>query len=219
MAEIRDITKLKQSLRVAELYFQDNLSQIEISDKVGVSRPTVSRLLQYAKDNGLVKIEIVNPLVDSQVLAQQLTEKYGAEFHVVPNNYAGVTNPQDSVGKYTADFISTIVEPGDIIGIGWGSTIHSVTKQLEEQDVSGIRVVQLKGSISHSQEKRGLMKASMSWRKPITPVPNIYRCRLFLTIRSLRTWLKVTAISNIFWTWGDRPTWRCLPLGPSGVKH
>ena len=153
MAEIRDITKLKQSLRVAELYFQDNLSQIEISDKVGVSRPTVSRLLQYAKDNGLVKIEIVNPLVDSQVLAQQLTEKYGAKFHVVSNNYAGVTNPQDSVGKYTADFISTIVEPGDIIGIGWGSTIHSVTKQLEEQDVSGIRVVQLKGSISHSQEK------------------------------------------------------------------
>ncbi len=219
MAEIRDITKLKQSLRVAELYFQDNLSQIEISDKVGVSRPTVSRLLQYAKDNGLVKIEIVNPLVDSQVLAQQLTEKYGAKFHVVSNNYAGVTNPQDSVGKYTADFISTIVEPGDIIGIGWGPLSIRLLNSSKNRMYPASRWSNLRAASAIPRKKRGLMKASMSWPKPITPVPNIYRYRLFLTIRSLRTWLKVTAISNIFWTWGDRPTWRCLPLGPSGVKH
>lgn len=153
MDEIKDVTKLKQSLRVAEAYFQDNLSQIEIAKKLGVSRPTVSRLLQYAKDNGLVKIQIVNPLVDSQVLSQQLGDKYGVEFHVVPNNYGGATTILNGVGRYTADFLAATVQPGDIIGIGWGATIHSVTKQLEEQDVSGVQVVQLKGSMSHSQEK------------------------------------------------------------------
>ncbi|WP_249662889.1 sugar-binding transcriptional regulator [Lentilactobacillus buchneri] len=153
MDEIKDITKLKQSLRVAELYFQDNLSQIEIAVRLGVSRPTVSRLLQYAKDNGLVKIQIVNPLVDSQVLSKQLSDKYGIEFHVVPNNYGGTVSIQDGVGRYTADFLSANVQAGDIIGIGWGETIHSVTKQLEEQDIAGVQVVQLKGSISHSQEK------------------------------------------------------------------
>lgn len=52
MTEIRDVTKLKQSLQVAELYYQDNLSQLQISKQLGVSRPTVSRLIQYAKDNG-----------------------------------------------------------------------------------------------------------------------------------------------------------------------
>lgn len=153
MDEIKDITKLKQSLRVAELYFQDNLSQIEIANQLGVSRPTVSRLLQYAKDNGLVKIQIVNPLVDSQVLSKQLSDKYAIDFHVVPNNYGGTTSVQDGVGHYAADFLSANVQAGDVIGIGWGETIHSITKQLEEQDAAGVQVVQLKGSISHSQEK------------------------------------------------------------------
>lgn len=153
MDEIKDITKLKQSLRVAELYFQDNLSQIEIANQLGVSRPTVSRLLQYAKDNGLVKIQIVNPLVDSQVLSKQLSDKYAIDFHVVPNNYGGTTSVQEGVGHYAADFLSANVQAGDVIGIGWGETIHSITKQLEEQDAAGVQVVQLKGSISHSQEK------------------------------------------------------------------
>lgn len=153
MDEIKDITKLKQSLRVAELYFQDNLSQIEIANQLGGSRPTVSRLLQYAKDNGLVKIQIVNPLVDSQVLSKQLSDKYAIDFHVVPNNYGGTTSVQEGVGHYAADFLSANVQAGDVIGIGWGETIHSITKQLEEQDAAGVQVVQLKGSISHSQEK------------------------------------------------------------------
>lgn len=153
MAEIRDVTKLKQSLQVVELYYQDNLSQLEIARQLGISRPTVSRLIQYAKENGLVKIQIINPLVDSQVLADQLETKYGVQFHVVPNNYGGMTATADSVGKFAADYLTTVVEPGDIIGIGWGHTIHSVTKQVEEQNASGVRVVQLKGSISHSQEK------------------------------------------------------------------
>ena len=153
MTEIRDVTKLKQSLKVAELYYQDNLSQLQISKQLGVSRPTVSRLIQYAKDNGLVKIQIINPLVDSQVLGQQLAEKYGAQFHVVPNNYAGMASLSDSVGKFAADYLTSVVEPGDVIGIGWGHTIHAVTKQVEEQNAAGVQVVQLKGSISHSQEK------------------------------------------------------------------
>lgn len=153
MAEIRDVAKLKQSLQVAEMYYQNNYSQLEIAKRVGVSRPTVSRLLQYAKDNGLVRIQIVNPLVDSQVLATQLSDKYGIDFHVVPHNYGGLSSFQESVGKYAADFLTTIVQPGDIIGLGWGRTVHSVTKQIEEQNASGVQVVQLKGSVSYATEK------------------------------------------------------------------
>ncbi|GHP14706.1 deoxyribonucleoside regulator [Lentilactobacillus fungorum] len=153
MSEIKDVIKLEQSLQVAEMYFQDNLSQLAIAKKLGVSRPTVSRLIQYAKENGLVKIQIINPLVDSKVLAHQLEDKYDIECHVVPNNYGGMTTIGDSVGKYAADYLTSIVRAGDIIGIGWGNTVHAVTKQVEVQDTAGIQVVQLKGSISHSQEK------------------------------------------------------------------
>ncbi|AQW21644.1 RNA polymerase subunit sigma-70 [Lentilactobacillus curieae] len=148
-----EIDKLKQSLQAAEMYYQDNASQSEIAKSLGVSRPTVSRLLQYAKDAGIVKIQIVNPVVSAQVLADKLVEKYGVEVHVVSNNYLGNITTQDSVGAYAADYLTTIVKPQDVIGIGWGKTIHNVTEHLEPQSVPGVRVVQLKGSVSYSNQK------------------------------------------------------------------
>ncbi|WP_283679093.1 sugar-binding transcriptional regulator [Lentilactobacillus sp. Marseille-Q4993] len=153
MAIGNDVEKLKQSLRVAELYYSENYSQQEIAKTLGISRPTVSRLLQYAKDEGLVRIQIVNPIVDSQVLADQLSEKYDIEVHVVPSNYGGQTTAIRSVGKFAADYLARIVKPGDTIGIGWGNTIHALTESMEPQNVSGVQVVQLKGSVSYSSEK------------------------------------------------------------------
>ena len=58
MVAAEEITRLKLAIKAAEMYYLENGSQLQISKKMGVSRPTVSRLLQYAKDKGLVKIQI-----------------------------------------------------------------------------------------------------------------------------------------------------------------
>lgn len=147
-----DQEKLKQSIMVAEMYYQHNLSQVEIAEQMGVSRPTVSRLLQYAKDVGVVKIQVVNPIYTTENLSKQLSEKYHADVHVVPENLSE-PNFWHTYGRYAANVLTSIVKPGDIIGIGWGKTVHHLTEQLEEQSVSGIQVVQLKGSVSYSNKK------------------------------------------------------------------
>lgn len=48
-------------VEAAKLYYEHQLSQQEISKKLGVSRPTVSRLLKQARETGIVKIEIIDP--------------------------------------------------------------------------------------------------------------------------------------------------------------
>ncbi|MGF7437299.1 sugar-binding transcriptional regulator [Lentilactobacillus senioris] len=152
MSEKLETDKLVQSQEVAELYYQQDLSQAQIASRLGISRPTVSRLLQFARDRGIVKIEIVNPLLDSANLAQRLSQKYGATIKVVPGNPLENTF-QNSYGRYAAEFLTTLVKPGDIIGIGWGKTVHLLAENIEEQSVSGVRVVQLKGSVSFSNQK------------------------------------------------------------------
>ena len=47
--------------RVAKSYYLDNLSQIEIAKRENISRSTVSRLLERARDSGVVCIEIKTP--------------------------------------------------------------------------------------------------------------------------------------------------------------
>ena len=51
-------TQYKSTILVeaARLYYEHQLSQLEISKKLKVSRPTVSRLLNQARITGIVKI-------------------------------------------------------------------------------------------------------------------------------------------------------------------
>lgn len=148
-----DEEKIKQSLLVAHLYYEENMGQAAIAKKLNLSRPTISRLLRSARDSGLVKIQIFNPLLNADELSQQLSQKYGAKIMVVPSNFNGETLSINSVGAYTADFLTKIVRPDDIIGIGWGKTIHSVTTRMENQEVPGVQVVQLKGSVNFENER------------------------------------------------------------------
>ena len=50
--------KDRLSIDVAKLYYKSDYSQQQIANKLNLSRPTVSRLLQYAKEKGFVQINI-----------------------------------------------------------------------------------------------------------------------------------------------------------------
>ena len=47
------------SINVAKLYYESDMSQQKIANELGISRPSVSRLLQYAKEHGFVQIRIL----------------------------------------------------------------------------------------------------------------------------------------------------------------
>ncbi len=53
-------------LRTARLYYEDYLTQQQIADELGVSRPTISRLLTQARREGIVQITIKDPFARSE---------------------------------------------------------------------------------------------------------------------------------------------------------
>jgi deoxyribonucleoside regulator len=145
--------RIRQSLRVARYYYQNNLDQSRIAQEMGLSRPTVSRLLQFARDNGYVQIEIKDPFEDASSLERSLEQKYNLEQAIVSyapsNDYQTVI---ESLGKSAANYLEKIVTDGDIIGVAWGRTLREVARHLEvgNGDYKDVTVVQLKGSITHS---------------------------------------------------------------------
>lgn len=78
-----DLEKQRLSIEAAKLYYQSDYSQQDIAARLGVSRPTVSRLLQYAKDRGYVRIEIMDPLEDIDIIAGELKSKYDLDTALV----------------------------------------------------------------------------------------------------------------------------------------
>ena len=147
-----DQEKQRLSIDAARLYYQSDYSQQQIAERLGVSRPTVSRLLQYAKDQGYVLIQIADPLEDVGELAKRLKERYGLEQVRVAysplNEYEEINK---HIGRLGAIYLNEIVKDGDIIGVTWGRTMHSLACQLKAKMVHGVEVVQLKGGVSHSR--------------------------------------------------------------------
>ncbi|AWK49591.1 RNA polymerase subunit sigma-70 [Clostridium beijerinckii] len=147
-----DNKKEQLSVEVARLYYQSDYSQQQIASQLEISRPTISRLLQYAKEKGYVKIDIIDPFSDLDKLAYELKERYGLMDVCIafsPNkNYTAITQ---YISKKAAEYLEETIKNGDIIGVSWGTTIYEVAKKLTPQNVKGIEVVQLKGGISYSE--------------------------------------------------------------------
>lgn len=182
-----DIKRISQSVEVAKLYYVDDLDQKEIAKKLDLSRPTVSRLLQYARENQIVNIAIHNPYAKAIELSEKLSEKYQTDIVVVPDSYDGFEDPLEAVTAYAANYLFSLVEENTTIGIGWGKTINELSKQLvtlskEEsyQAPTGVNVVQLKGNVSLSHAETYAYQAInnfssvMNARPQYLPLPTIF---------------------------------------------
>ncbi|MCI6299957.1 MAG: RNA polymerase subunit sigma-70, partial [Megasphaera elsdenii] len=143
--------KNKLAISAAKLYYQSGFSQADIAKELQLSRPSVSRLLQYAKDMGFVRIEIFDPIEDQGQLAQKVASAYGLRQVCIAN--APIEDEEEVkkyIGQRGAAYINEIIQDGDIIGVGWGTTLHSLSHQLIPHSLKGAQIVQLEGGITLS---------------------------------------------------------------------
>src|SRR2546421_5978413 len=67
----------------ARRYYLDGRSKIEIAEEFGLSRFKVARLLDAARDSGLVRIEIRHQGVIDVDLSARLQERFGLRHAIV----------------------------------------------------------------------------------------------------------------------------------------
>lgn len=140
--------KNKLSINAAKLYYESGYNQQDIAKELNLSRPSVSRLLQYAKDQGFVRIEIFDPIEDQRALSKKLIQAYGLKDACVVN--VPIDDEEDIkiyIGKCGASYINKIIQNGTIIGVGWGTTLKSLAHSLIPRALKGAQIVQLEGGI------------------------------------------------------------------------
>lgn len=111
------------------LYYEDGMSQNEICDLLGISRPSVSRLLKEGKEQGIVKIIISN--VDQSPYSsteRALEKKFGLKEVIITESKKDSSGPKMELGNAAAKYLERILKDGDIIGVSMGTTLKEIPK-------------------------------------------------------------------------------------------
>ena len=117
--------------KVCSLYYEDDMRQQEVSDYLGISRATVSRMLQKGKESGIVRVEVINPVQFSyNKLEKALERKYGPKEVIVVESSALDTKTESVSRMYerAALYLSQFFKDGDWIGVTMGHTLHNIVK-------------------------------------------------------------------------------------------
>lgn len=138
-------------VEAARLYYEHNFSQQQIAQKLGISRPGVSRLLQQARNKGIVKIQIIDPSARGTLLERKIREKFRLKrVVVVPNDDEDEKIIKDRIGSAAAGILDDYIHSGMIFGISWGTTMLSVARHVSKRQLKDLIVVQLNGGVSRA---------------------------------------------------------------------
>src|SRR5919107_743690 len=111
---------------VARAYYVDGKAKTEIADQFRISRFKVARLLQEARETGLVRIEIGAPgAIDVALSAEPLRQH---------------------VGRAGAELLSEVATVNDVLGFGWARSLLAIKASLTQ--LAPCPVVQLTGALS-----------------------------------------------------------------------
>lgn len=136
--------------QVAVWYYEDGLDQAAIAERINKSRSMVSRLLEQAREAGLVEVKVHYPLRTDAELERRMCAEFGlASAHVLaepPDDYAVLLK---RLGELGARCLQQALHPGVIIGVSWGTAVHAVVSAMPSTPVPDAMVVQLIGAVGH----------------------------------------------------------------------
>jgi DNA-binding transcriptional regulator LsrR (DeoR family) len=127
--------------QVARLFFEGQLTKVEIAARLRISRFRVARLLDQALADGVVRIEFRDAPAQDRAAGRAIEERFGVERCVV-----AATDDDAAVARLAAEVVDGLLGPGEAIGIAWGSTVGRVVRAMTARNDPAIDIVQLAGS-------------------------------------------------------------------------
>ena len=150
------IDDIRLIYKCCSLYYEDNMSQQEISEVLQISRPSVARMIKSGRTSGIVKIEIKNP--DNMMFAdmeRELEKKFGLEEVIIAassNNDIDSEVINENLAQETIKFLSRIIEDREYVGVTMGMTLRNLTR-ISKNNIEKLRCtfVPIVGGIGESR--------------------------------------------------------------------
>ena len=107
-------------MRIAWMYYVEDLTQNEIAERLGIGRVTVVRNINEAVKQREVKIRIEGEIAECVEIEVALKNAFNLKDAIVvpePNNSANIAK---AIGNAAGMFMSDTLKDGMSVGVGWG---------------------------------------------------------------------------------------------------
>lgn len=132
---------------IARRFYLEDASKIELAEEFSISRFRVARLLQQAREQGVVTIEIHDRDEPREELSTQLAHHLGLDECVVVKAGDNEEDNRRRLARTAAPRIAGSVRDGDVIGLSWGRTLVAIGEELPALPPS--TVIQLTGTVGN----------------------------------------------------------------------
>lgn len=198
MKTINNYDKTFLLVTVARMYYEHHYNQMTIAEKLDLSRPYVSKLLQEASASGIVNITIHDPLDYESPLERRIRLDYELQRVFVTPCIPGESTVSQ-VSSSAARYLNSIVKDRDIIGISNGSTMYNFALNvIHRDDLSDIKLVQLSGEYLNLSHRIFTKENLKLVSEALNATPYGLPCPLFFETEQIKkTVLKDSNIQNV----------------------
>lgn len=139
--------KLNLLASVASLYYEHDMTQSAIAERLFTSRSKISRLLKEAREKKVVEIIIKEPWERLLEIENEFSKRFKLK-HIRIINTKG--SPYETtlrkLGEIAAYYIDGKINKDTILGMSWGNTIYNTVQSLKTNKNIPLTVVQIMGA-------------------------------------------------------------------------
>src|SRR5688572_20926023 len=144
----QDWSEAQLQTRAAWYSYVGGLTQQEIADRLGLTRLRVNKIVNQARADGLVRIEIQMPFASCVALEEKLKARFALdEVSVVPSVPDHDTQ-QEVIGEAAAIMLEPLLKDGIGLGVGWGRTLREAAHRLRVDKHPSSWVTSLMGGLT-----------------------------------------------------------------------
>jgi len=151
----------RMRLRVAWMYYVEEMTQSEIASQLGIGRVTVIRLLADLRERNEIRFSIAQGIPECIALERTLQTAFGLRDAVVAPSSDPAADATVTVAAATGQYTSGMLRPGMRIGLGWGRTLYESLRFMSDAPVPDLSVVSLLGGIT---KVRRFNPPEFAWR-------------------------------------------------------
>lgn len=177
-----EAAKTVAALKAAQMYYMQDLTMGAIASELSTSRSSVSRLLSFARETGLVDIQIRSPFDRGSQLERAIAAQHRVVAHVVPMPESiSDVDRLERVAMTAGRLLPRYVDSNMVMGVAWGSTLGAISRHLVKKPTHNSVVVQMNGAgntqttgIDYASEILHRFGAAFSAQVQQFPVPAFF---------------------------------------------